>query len=109
MMSFEFIKLSLAFNMAVAVLCGAFLVVLVRRRDLWLRYTSTEATLNRRLPFGQRFANATRRFQESRAFVYCIAMILTLSLYGAVISGRAYLHAREQIRQFMPSSRAIKT
>jgi hypothetical protein len=108
MMAFEFIKLSLAFNVGVAVLCGAFLAVLVWRRDLWLRYTSAEATLNRRLPFGPRFANATRRFQESRAFVYSVMMILMLSLFGAVMSGRAYLQVKEQIRQFMPSGRAIK-
>lgn len=107
MESLKTIEMILWFNIVVAVLFGTLLILLIRRRDLWLRYTASEAAFNLRLRSPQRLVDAIRRFEESRAFICCIGVVLAFSLFGAVVSGRVYKHTSDRIKLLRPASRKV--
>jgi hypothetical protein len=53
---------------------------LLRRRDLWLRWTAKEAAFWSRLHLPDSFVVVSRRFSESRATIYFAAVGLAVSL-----------------------------
>lgn len=84
--------LSASFDLLGIVFFGVWLWVLLRRRDLWLRYTAKEAATYSRLHFPQWFINACRKFEEGRGFLYfAVAGLVICSLF-LVLSSAMYIH-----------------
>jgi len=70
------------------------LVLVLWRRDLWLRYTAAEAAFWRRVRFPARMVNACRKWEESGSFAYWIGAILFVTLLVMVVGGVLYLKVK---------------
>jgi hypothetical protein len=73
----------------------ALLWLVIRRRDLWLRYTAAEAAFWLRIGFPPaRIVNACRRWEEGGSFVYWIGAILFATVLVMVVGGVLYFKVK---------------
>jgi hypothetical protein len=86
-------------ELALALFLAAWLLLLRRRRDLWLRYTAAEAAFSLRLRLPARFVNASRRWEEGRSFVYWVAGMLVVTLLILAAAGVADIYVRSLYHQ----------
>jgi hypothetical protein len=89
-------ELSVACDVGVLLYFGIWLWVLVRRRDLWLRYTAREAAFWSRLHFPPSFVTANRRFSEGRAVIYFAVVGLVVGLLLLICSVGMYIYIKER-------------
>jgi hypothetical protein len=82
----RFMELSIAYDIGMVLIFGGWLWLLLRRRDLWLRYTAAEAAFWKRLHLPPRFIEASRRFDEGRGVIYFAAICVALSLIILITS-----------------------
>ena len=83
-----------------AALTLVFVVLLwlvTRRRDLWLRYIAAEAVFWTRLRVPAGVVEASRRFEESRAFIGFLWFTVVLWFLLLLANGGAYLYFKSQI------------
>jgi len=80
--------------LAFSLFYAALLALLLRRRDLWLRYTAAEAAFWLRIGCPARIVNACRRWEESGSFVYWIGGILAATVLIMAVGGVVYLKAK---------------
>jgi len=99
MRTLKLLELLIFYNLAVSLLFGAWLWLLRRRRDLWLRWLAVEeAFWARRLRIPPRFAVAYRRFAEGRAIIGWAAGFLAISLLLFLLSLGVYFHFADKLR-----------
>jgi hypothetical protein len=69
----------------------------IRKRGVWLRYTTAESSFWSRLGLPRRFAESARRFGESRASTVCLWIIILLFALLMVLNAGAYLHYKSRL------------
>jgi hypothetical protein len=79
-------------ELAAAVFFGTWLLLLLRRRDLWLRFTAAEAAFWLRLRMPARLVAASRRWEEGRSFVHWIAGFFVVTLLVLVAAAVLDFH-----------------
>jgi hypothetical protein len=78
---------------AFALLFGTWLFIVMRRRDLWLRYTAAEAAFFHRLGFPpRRLTDASRQFTESRGFTYTLCFFVVAFLLLSLCYAGLYVY-----------------
>jgi hypothetical protein len=80
-----------------AIVFVALLVLVTRRRDLWLRYIAAEAAFWVRLRVSARIVEAGRRFGASRIFIGFLWFVVVLWSLLALANGGAYLYFKSQL------------
>jgi hypothetical protein len=85
-------------ELGVSVLFGAWLLLLLKRRDLWLRYTAAEAALWCRLGLPRRLVDACRRSEESKWFTVIVSIVFAGSLLVAAGHGFGYIYFKEKLK-----------
>jgi hypothetical protein len=70
----------------------AFLFVVTRRRELWLRYIAAEAAFWTRLGIPARIAESSRRFEGSGTFIGVLWFLVAWFLLLALANGGAYVY-----------------
>jgi hypothetical protein len=96
--------LSVAYDLGMLLLFGGVLCLLLRRRDLWLRYTAAEEAFWLRLHLPSRFVAANRRFSEGRAAVYFVVVCLVISLLFLITSVGLCIYINERQQHLQPKS-----
>ncbi len=92
-----------------ALIFGALLFVATRRRSLWLRYTAAEAAFWYRLGFpSRRITDASRRLEESRAFVWVLWFIVVAFLVLMLLNAGMYFHFKHRFHSMPPSNQAMQ-
>lgn len=84
----------LCIELAAITFLAACLFVLLKRRDLLLRYTSAEARFFLRLGMSARLVSASRRLSEGRFVVYFVATLLILGVVVFVAGAVTDVHFR---------------
>lgn len=82
----KFFALSIAYDVGMLVFFSVWLWVLLRHRDLWLRYTAKEAAFWTRLHLPASIVAASRRFSEGRAVIYFTVVGLVIGLLFLIFS-----------------------
>ena len=82
---------------ALAIVFVALLLLVTRRRDLWLRYIAAEAAFWTRLRVPARIVEASRSFEASRVFIGFLWLTVALWFLLAVANGGAYVYFKSQI------------
>ena len=82
-----------------ALFFGAWLWFLLKRRDIWLRWTAAEATFWLCLRMPSRLVNANRRFVESRSFIQWVAGFFFVFLLLCITAGGFYFYFKEKFEQ----------
>ena len=95
----KLLELLIFYNLAVSLLLGAWLWLLRRRRDWWLRWTAAEEVFwSRRLRLPPGLAAAYRRFAEGRAISCWVSGFLAASLLLFLLSLGVYFHFADKLR-----------
>ena len=68
-----------------------------RRRETWRRFNSNEAAFWARLGLPVRFAQAVRRFGESKASTVCLWVIVVLFALLMILNAGAYLYFKNWV------------
>jgi hypothetical protein len=89
-------ELSIAYDVGMLIFFGVWLWVLLRRRDLWLRYTVREAAFWSRLHLPPSFVAASRRFSEGRAVIYFVVVGLVAGLPLFIFSVGICIYMKER-------------
>lgn len=84
-------------SLAMAVASGTLLFIVTRRRNLWLRYNAAEAAFWIRLGVSKKISGASRRFSESRAYVYFLWIVIILWLLLSLLCGKSYLYFQHRL------------
>jgi len=84
-------------ELAMVMLTGAGLWLLLKRRDLWLRWTAAEAAFYERLHLPARFVSSNRKFSEGRIWVYIVAGLFLFSVAVLVFAVWAYFQIRHRL------------
>ena len=71
--------------------------IVTRRRHWWLRYTAAEEAFNIRIGIPKKWAAASRRFSESRKYIWFAWLVVVFFLVMAFLSGKLYLLAKHQL------------
>lgn len=92
-----------------AVIFGAWLFLVTRRRTLWLRYTAGEAAFWHRLGFpSRRITDASRRLEESRAFTYALWFLVIAFISLMVLNAVMYLRFKHRFHNTPASNQALE-
>jgi len=95
----KLLELSIFYDLAMVVLSGAWLWVLVRRRDWWLHWTAMEeAFWTRRFRIPPRWVTAYRNFAGSRVVVWFARGFLAVSLLLFLLSLGIYFRLADRLR-----------
>jgi hypothetical protein len=95
--------------LVLAVIFGVWLFVVTRRRPLWLRYTASEAAFWHRLGFpSRRITDASRRFEESRAFAYALWFLVVGFSVLTLCQAGMYFHFKHRFHRTHTSNQSIK-
>jgi len=82
----------------VAVILGLVLVFIVtHRRHWWLRYTTAEERFSLKIGISKKWASASRRFSESRVYIWFLWCVIIAFLVLAFFFGKLYLRAKHQL------------
>jgi hypothetical protein len=73
-------------ELAMVVQTGAGLWLLLKRRDVWLRWTAAEAAFYVRLHLPAKFISSNRKFSEGRIWVYIVAGLFVFSMVALVFA-----------------------
>lgn len=84
-------------DLGVSVFFAGLLLLILKRRELWLRYTAAEASFWLHLGLPRRFVESTRRLQESRWLAVLVSIVLAESLLATALHGIAYLYFKDRI------------
>jgi hypothetical protein len=95
-------ELSIALDVVVLLYFGVWVWVLVRRRDLWLRYTAAEAAFFSRLHLPHSFVTASRRFSEGRSVIYFAVVGLVAGLLLLMLSVGMCIYFKEKGHDRLP-------
>jgi hypothetical protein len=100
----KLLEFSIAYDVGALLFFSVWLWVLIRRRDLWLRYTAAEAAFSARFHLPPRLIAACRRFGEGRAVIYFTIICLGLSLLMLITSIGMCVYIKERQHQNQPTT-----
>lgn len=86
-------------SLAFLAIFGARLWLLIRRRDLWLRFVAVEIAFYTFLKLPARYLNWRRRFAEGRPETRYVAWMLVLCLILSVVSSYFYFHYNDILKE----------
>jgi len=78
------------FSLIATVAFAALLFVIVRRRDLWLRWTAFEFSLYSRAGLPKNFSEASRRFEESGKMIFLVGTFAAIFVFLTAINARSF-------------------
>ncbi|SRR6266496_3139869 len=94
---------------ALAVIFGAWLFLVTRRRALWLRYTAAEAAFWHRLGFpSRRITEASRRVEESQVFTYALWFLVIAFLALMLLNAAMYFRFKHRFHSTPASNQSMK-
>jgi len=79
------------FSLVAALACAVWLFVIVRRRDLWLRWSAFEFNFYSRLGLPKKFIEASRRFEESGKMIVLVGTFVATFVLLTTINTRSFL------------------
>jgi hypothetical protein len=92
-----------------AVIFGAWLFLVTRRRTLWLRYTAAEAAFWHRLGFpSRRITDASRRVEESQVFTYALWFLVIAFLALMLLNAAMYFHFKHRFQSTPAPNQSMK-
>jgi len=83
---------------------GAFLLLQIFRRDLYLRLCSFDSRLSKRLGLPSRYTKAWQRFAEGRGARIFWSVLVGLLFLVAVGNAWGYLYVRQKLKQLSTNS-----
>jgi tetratricopeptide (TPR) repeat protein len=90
------------FSLGMAILFGILILIVTRRPHWWLRYKTAEGAFYLKIGMSKKFAAFSRRFSESRMYVWFLWLIVIIFLVEASFSGRLYFRVKHQIAIMAP-------
>ena len=96
-------------SLMMTVIYSGLLFIVSCRRDLYLRCTAAEAGFWHRLGFpSRRITDASRRLEESRAFVWILWFIVVACFVLMVLNAGMYFHFKHRFHSTPPSNQAMQ-
>src|SRR5580693_4390297 len=77
------------FTLGIAVICGSWLFIVVHRRHWWLRCKAAEESFYLKIGCSK-LATISRRFSESRAYIWFFQVIILILLVEVFFSARLF-------------------
>jgi len=79
------------FSLIATFASAVLLFVIVRRHDLWLRWTAFEFNFYSRIGLPKKFIEASRRFEEGGKMIFLVGTFVAILVFLTVLNARSFL------------------